>query len=519
MTNDEALESGEADSIPIMDILADLGAHGFTKTVEIWKDSPYQVAIFDFVEHGVGNAVIDAVAGSGKTTTIVKALQKIPADQKVIFVAFNKAIVNELITRVPKHVEVRTMHSFGYGAVRFHLGKDVNMKDDKVMSIIKQLYPAWNVPEDIAEGFMHRVRQIVDLARLNLVNSINELYDIVEHYGIEIVDTEVEKAWVVVGVSRNFKKMIDMTDMVYLPAYFKWKCKTYDWVFVDECQDLNKCQQELLKLMVKPKTGRFVAVGDPRQAIYGFAGADAESFKALASIPNTITLPLSVNYRCPTEVIKLANKIVPQLQAHDGAPEGKVDYEGKWKEVQDGDYILCRNVRPLVKLCIDFLIDGKKAHVRGRDIGINLVSMLKRTKQPLFENALKAMYLESERVIKRAVTRGKNETEVRESMAAKTSNDKIQAIEIIGRDLVHTEEVIAKIEALFTDDKKGIILSTIHKAKGLEADNVHILNPELMPSPWAKKPWEKEQEENLTYVAYTRTKKKLSFIADYDGTK
>jgi ATP-dependent exoDNAse (exonuclease V) beta subunit len=47
---------------------------------------------------------------------------------------------------------------------------------------------------------------------------------------------------------------------------------------------------------------------------------------------------------------------------------------------------------------------------------------------------------------------------------------------------------------------------------------VYILNRELMPSHWAKKPWEKEQEENLEYVAYTRAKQKLSFIADYDGT-
>jgi hypothetical protein len=433
-------------------------------------------------------------------------------------VAFNKAIVNELITRVPKHVEVKTMHSFGFGAVRYHLGNKVVMKDDKIMNIIKQLYPTWDIREHVGEGFMHRVRQIVDLARLNLVNSIDELYDLVEHHGVEILDSEVEKAWVVVGVARNFQTLIDMTDMIYLPAYFKWKCKTYDWVFVDECQDLNKCQQELLKLMVKPKTGRFVAVGDPRQAIYGFAGADSESFRSLMNIPNTVTLPLSVNYRCPLSVIRLAQKIVPQLEAHPDALEGEVEENGRWKLIEDGDYVLCRNVRPLVKLCMELLVDGKKAHVRGRDIGANLVNMLKRTQRPLFEDAIQALYIDAEKMVKKTVARGKDETEVRNSLATKNYSDKIQAIEIIGQNYVYTEDVVKKIESLFTDDKKGIILSTIHKAKGLEADNVYILNRELMPSHWAKKPWEKEQEENLEYVAYTRAKQKLSFIADYDGT-
>ena len=77
--------------------------------------------------------------------------------------------------------------------------------------------------------------------------------------------------------------------------------------------------------------------------------------------------------------------------------------------------------------------------------------------------------------------------------------------------------MISKIDALFSDSTSGIVLSTVHKAKGLEADTVHILNPELMPSRWAKKEWEREQESNLIYVAYTRAKQKLSFISDYDG--
>jgi len=478
--------------------------------------SIYQQAIFDFIRNGSGNCVIEAVAGSGKTTTIVKALEMIPADKKVIFVAFNKSIVNELSSRVPSNVEVKTMHSFGFGAVRYNMG-NVIMKEDKVMEIIKQLYPTWDVEESVAEGYMHRVRQIVDLARLNLANNINELYDIVDHHGVETLNAEVEKAWIVYGIARNFKKMIDMTDMIFLPAYYKLKCKTYDWVFVDECQDLNKCQQEMLKLMLKPQTGRFIAVGDPRQAIYGFAGADAESFRSLTAIPNTTTLPLSVNYRCGLEIINLAKPIVPQLEAFEGAHQGSIDFQGKWKDIKDGDYVLCRNVRPLIKLCMELLIDGKKAFVRGRDIGTNMITMLQRTKKKTMDEALEKLHLEVERMVQKAVIRGKDEQEVRSSAAIRTTIDRIEALEILSGDLVLVSDVIKKIDTLFSDTTSGIILSTVHKAKGLESNTVHILNQELMPSKWAKKEWEREQEQNLIYVAYTRAKHKLSFITDYDG--
>lgn len=481
-----------------------------------FKPSKYQQAVYDFVQKETGNAVIDAVAGSGKTTTIVEALKLIPKEKSTIFVAFNKSIVKELSERVPSHVEVKTMHSFGFGIVRYNLG-NVIVKDDKIMEIVKQLYPGWKVDEEAADGYMNRVRHIVDLAKLNLVKNVDELWEVVDHHGVEIMNGEVEKAWLVFNLALNFKKSIDMTDMIFLPAHHGMKSKQYDWVFVDECQDLNKCQQEILKRMVKPKTGRFIAVGDPRQAIYGFAGADAESFRSLQNIPNTISLPLSVNYRCGTNIIELAKSIVPQLEAFENAIEGEVVKEGKWKDIQDGDYVLCRNVRPLVKLCMDLLIDGKKAAVRGRDIGANLINMIQRTKEKKIDKALEKMQAEANRMVKKSMARGKTEDEVRNSTAHKTHMDKVSAIEILAGDLENVQDVIDKINSLFSDDKAGIVLSTIHKAKGLESDNVFILNPELMPSKWAKKAWEIEQESNLIYVAYTRAKRRLLFIADYDG--
>ena len=99
-------------------------------------------------------------------------------------------------------------------------------------------------------------------------------------------------------------------------------------------------------------------------------------------------------------------------------------------------------------------------------------------------------------------------------------NEKIEVIEALASTVTTPDEVIDKIKTIFSDTKKiGICLSTIHKSKGLEANRVFILHRELMPSKYAKLPWEMEQEDNLRYVAYTRAKHTLGFISDYDAWK
>ena len=69
--------------------------------------------------------------------------------------------------------------------------------------------------------------------------------------------------------------------------------------------------------------------------------------------------------------------------------------------------------------------------------------------------------------------------------------------------------IIAEIKRVFDNNDKGeIMLSTVHKAKGLEADNVYILATERMPHPKATNP---KEERNICYVAITRAKKNLFY--------
>ena len=93
--------------------------------------------------------------------------------------------------------------------------------------------------------------------------------------------------------------------------------------------------------------------------------------------------------------------------------------------------------------------------------------------------------------------------------------DTIKALEALSEGILTTSELLAKIDIIFSDEEKdGICLSTIHKAKGLEADNVYILCRSLIPSKYARKEWEIVAEDNLLYVALTRAKKRLNYISE-----
>ena len=74
------------------------------------------------------------------------------------------------------------------------------------------------------------------------------------------------------------------------------------------------------------------------------------------------------------------------------------------------------------------------------------------------------------------------------------------------------KKIAFQIEKIFTDNVEGIVFCTIHKAKGLEAKNIFILNPELLPHPMAKRDWQIEQEMNLKYVAITRSLDTLTWV-------
>lgn len=481
--------------------------------------SAYQDGVVSFVRDAKGNLIVPAVAGGGKTFTLLQILKVIPRDKKVLFLAFNKDIVEELQKKIPRsyyNVTVKTCHSFGFQSLKnaYKLNRD-NINDGKYRDIAKTISQKWDMPEDGEKEYVSRVVKLAELARLNLVNNAVDLEALAERHEIELTNGECKYAIDLIKMGMRSKKTMDFTDMVFMPNVMKdVTVEQFDVVLIDECQDLNNCQRELMLKAVNPKGGRFVAVGDPKQAIYGFAGADINSYNTLKELPNTTELPLSICYRCDKKIIEMAQGLVPYIEARPDAPDGIVNTQAEISDITDADMVLCRNTFPLVKLCLQYLAEGKKAFVKGVDIGMNLVRMIENTNQRDMADVFESLDREARKIM-RNIMRKENlsEAEARETKQFQAYMEKVDVIKLISQGLNDAIMVTNKIKSIFEDEKEGIALSTIHKSKGLEADRVFIIHPELMPSKWAKKDWMMEQEYNLMYVAYTRAKHYLGFVS------
>lgn len=483
----------------------------------ITDPSPYQKAIFDYIKNGTGHLVVKAVAGSGKTTTSVESLRFIPPDKRTLFLAYNKSIASTLQTRVPSHVKASTFHSYGFSIVK-QLYPAATMEQNKVYNAIQAISKAnnWTIPEDGRAAFFARISRLVDLMRLTMRNDPKEIELLCAEFDIDNDDGEADYAAQAFGAIHADTTLFDFADMVYMPASRPFKTRGFDFVWVDEMQDLSEAQYQMARKLLAQPHGRLIVVGDPNQSIYGHSGAEPRLFDEVASLPGAITLPLSISYRCSKAVVAHAKALVPEIEANPAAPEGEVILDGSVKNVQDGDFVLCRINVPLVKLALQFIEQGRKATINGGDIGRSLITFLK----PFETLSISAMEGKLQARLSRLALKLMAKFPYRkldESLDYQRLTEKIATIEVLARDADSVYDITAKITHLFSDDiSKGIVLSTIHKAKGLEADNVFILEPQLIPFPYyVTQEWQKQQERNIDYVARTRAIRKLEYIRDW----
>lgn len=290
------------------------------------------------------------------------------------------------------------------------------------------------------------------------------------------------------------------------------KAKDYG-IITHNCQDMNRCQLKIIEKVLKrdKKTGkvlgRLISVGDFFQGIYGFNAADEKSFEWFEKFPNTKVLPLSVSFRCAKNVIIEAQKIVPEIKALDDAPDGVVRDGDVLSEAQSGDFVICRTTMPLVKLFFQFLVQHKKAIVKGSDIGIHLIELIGKISNikeltSFWEQELRNFSVDLK-------SKGVLNPDEHSGYIALT--DKVATLLFLSKLSNNIEDLKVKIKTIFTDDIEGICLSTVHKIKGLEANRVFIVRPDLLPMKNVKVGWQYIQEQNLTYVAYTRAKTELIF--------
>lgn len=479
--------------------------------------SKYQEAIYDEVVNSKTNILISAVAGSGKTTTIVDCLSLLPKREEVIFLAFNNFIVKTLSERIKKqsNVEITTIHSFGWRSILRQTRGTAKMEKNKAINYIAPLLIKYEIEKKKQGYYFYLLSKVVDIARLNLVNTPVALNDLCMRHDFILTEGEIEMCIELLKIMDKDKINFDFADMVYYPAVNDIRMKQFKYVIVDEAQDLSEAQQAIIS-KIKAPDGRLIAVYDPRQAIYGFAGADIDSCNKLKTLfPNTVELPLSVSYRCPKSVVRLAQRFNPDIEFFEDNIEGRTGSVGV-AEIKNYDWVLCRNLKPLIYLNLYFLSKGIKSFVKGKDIGNGLIAMVKKTGC----EGIKAMIiklkgnLSSERM--KLIKRGISLKNIDNVGKIVSMNEKLEILSILSQNVNTTAALIKKLEDIFVDQDRGICLSTIHKSKGLENDRVFIICPELMPSKYATQEWQLLQERNLQYVAITRAKKELLIINDYN---
>jgi superfamily I DNA/RNA helicase len=488
--------------------------------------SNYQTAVFNWVQTGTGSAVVEAVAGSGKTTTLVEAVRRMRG--QVAVMAYNRKMGDELQSRVAglQGVQANTCHAFGLKAFR---SSGINPRIDarKVSDIAARIVPP---------AFTPFVTKLVGLAKDSGIGFLSPLADvsawqkIVDHHDLtlegdseNVISEGIALSQRVLTESNKMTNVIDFADMIYLPLLLGMKIPQYDWVLVDEAQDTNPTRRALAKAMLKTG-GRLLAVGDPRQAIFGFTGADNNSLDLIRDEFHAVTMPLSVCYRCGKNILNLARQFNPQIEAGEGNVEGEVcniDMIDFVKQIPSlglsgKDGIICRKNAPLIRLAFKLIREGIACRVEGREIGAGLKKLANRWKVQNLNKLSERVTMHCEREMAKAIAKGQETKAEQIQDQCETLSALIERCQSLGQQSVR--DLLALIDSMFSDSENAnpnlVTLSSVHKSKGLEWDRVFLIGRnQYMPSAYARQAWQQDQEINLIYVALTRAKNTLVEVA------
>ena len=549
--------------------------------------TPEQEAIFEFVRTGEGHGIIDAVAGAGKTTTIMECARFAADPGRVLFCAFNNSIAGEIRRKFTERgmgaVTVQTIHSLGLRILRSNSDRAnrLELREHKYSQLFRsaemqtQLKPHLQALHKLnnlhyklngqaasRQAFALKNLQFKIQKRLLEINQkhratlngpgFDNFRELTEHFGI-FTDTEQQsktyreelevyyaahRLLLTAGTNLAARSyLIDFTDMLYLP--FIWKldaAQRYDYIFIDECQDLSKAQFAVAAKYGK-QGSRVLAVGDPRQSIYGFTGADVDSFSRVARMTRATHLPLTTCFRCPAAVIDIAREIREDIT---GAKTERgtvlpITIDEVTEMARPGDLVISRLKAPLLVLIFDFISQDVKVQVaedEANDFLNELRSLFKsdelrasiKRRYRGFD-ALKDIVLQRNRWVIRQEAAKIPKASEREAFLddataylEKRLDFLHQRWELWQRQCTTVTRLLERIESYVSAEAGAIKLSTIHRAKGLEEDRVFIIDYDQLPLLRKEmKDWEKTQEVNLKYVAVTRAKEALFLVESEDA--
>jgi superfamily I DNA/RNA helicase len=509
-----------------------------------WSDE--QETVFDWFENGNGNLIVRARAGTGKTTTILEGTNRAP-ERRILLAAFNRSIADEMKARVLNGaVRVQTLHSLGRTfCQRFISNMQVDAHGERARELAKRACiavlksngkPNGKADFDViacVANLHTKIREILvdpvsDLARKQEVFETteekaavhNEWWNRLKNFAIDFGAEEFNDFWDIekilkaaleaVELAAEPTDTIDFADMIFLPLIHRWASPLCDLLVVDEAQDMSESQLKLALKATAPGA-RVCIVGDDRQAIYGFRGADSGCLDRLKVELNSHELGLKTTYRCASSIVNVARAFVPDFQSAVDAPAGEVieveNLAAITRLAQPGDFILSRINAPLAGVCLELLHAGKHAYVKGSDIGRIIKRILDKATRD--ENAPELSVA--------ALAKAVNKWFDVEKKKLKQDNDANKLKKAILDDQRETlialieasktvREVRETIDRMYSDTPSSdlIMCSTVHRAKGLEADRVFLLGKTFARF--------STEEDNLCYVGTTRARKTLFIV-------
>ena len=457
-----------------------------------------QQAILD--QPPTGTVKVLAGAGCGKTSTLVSYAERWPG--KGLYLAFNSAIAREASARFPRNIEARTAHSFAFRQLALPGRKPdlVNRFLDKHLDPFDRLIRA--VP-----GVPHAKLRSLILGTIDRF-MIDEGARI-KHRHCELTDKAQNRAVreIAGAITLKLLKFADhdlpITHDTYLKRFeMKHRIEGFDYLLLDEAQDLNPVLISIARKAGIPT----IVVGDPYQSIYRFRGA-VDAMNAF----DANELALTQSWRFGPEIARIANSILrhsskPPRHRLTGNPAitSTITRYGGRVAMQPGTAILARTNARLFESLASL---DRPFHLVGgiRDLHRQLTSAHALSQGQRY------------RVTDESIRRFANWRSL--EYAADHGDGEMRRVrDIVDQHGPRLSSLLERLDGLHrdTEAEAQIVVSTAHKAKGREWDNVIVLDDFDPPADLAarrrgdaKKTVDADQQINLLYVACTRARRRL----------
>ena len=475
--------------------------------------TPEQLAIIN----SFGNIKINAVAGSGKTTTIIEYAKARPKNSKILYLAFNKSVKLEAAKKFRdaglQNVQVETAHSLAYKHIVHQNNYKVRPQGYKTNEIVELLQLQGNGEKHTEYIVANHINKFIALFCNSDKEKVQDL-----NYSDTITDAKAEtfvktfyayiESKTRLLLSRMDKGEIDITHDFYLKKFQLSQPQLYyDYILFDEGQDASAA---MLDVFLKQKATK-VIVGDTHQQIYGWRHAVNSLQKARFANFN-----LSTSFRFSQPVADLAMEVLA-LKKHIGKEENIIITGKGNSEAQTTKAVIARTNLGLLLKAIEYVTEKKKVeriYFEGNinsytyaDEGASLYDVLN-------------LYNGKHHLIRDNLVKAMKDMDELEDYTKKTEDAQLGMMADIVKE--YGNEIPGIIKAIKEkhiegDDKEKaeMIFSTVHRCKGMEYDAVQIVNDFISEEKIKKLKDDKEknisidklnEEINLLYVAVTRTK-------------